>query len=317
MWKYVLFFGAASLWAQASKEANRTVYTYEPNGRRASAYDQANVSGAGGGSQSQTVTDVNGRRVQLEAVEEKVLSEGPEGRVVERLVKKFDSHGNLTGQEKVRLEETKSADGSSSTVRATVYDKDVNGRFELRERTTTATNKDGSVIRAETLVERPNINGNLGQQERKVAVTTGDDTKSLKDVTVYRKDQGGSMAPAVRELTETTKEAGREVANTSEYNTASTGKMELIGQKVAQTVKNADGTESQVVDVFGTNNPGQLSSGYDRQLKLRERQLIERTPGPDKGLVETFSIQRPALDSGRLGAPQKISETVCQGNCRP
>ncbi len=317
MWKYVLFFASASVWAQESKEASRTVYTYEPNGRRAAAYDQASVSGAGGGSQSQTVTDVNGRRVQLESVEEKVLSEGPGGRTVERIVKKFDSHGNLTGQEKVRLEETKAADGSSSTVRATVYDKDINGRFELRERTTTATSKDGSVVRAETLVERPNVNGNLDTQERKVAVTTGDEAKSLKEVTVYRKDQGGSMAPAVREVTETTKDAGREVANTSEYNTASTGKMELIGQKVAQTVKNADGSERQVVDVFGTHNPGQLSSGYDRQLKLRERQLIERTPGPDKGLVETFSIQRPALDSGRLGAPQKISETVCQGNCRP
>ncbi len=250
MWKYVLFFASASVWAQESKEANRTVYTYEPNGRRAAAYDQASVSGAGGGSQSQTVTDVNGRRVQLESVEEKVLSEGPDRRTVERIVKTFDSHGNLTGQEKVRLEETKAADGSSSTVRATVYDKDINGRFELRERTTTATSKDGSVVRAETLVERPNVNGSLDTQERKVAVTTGDEAKSLKEVTVYRKDQGGSLVPAARELTETTKEAGREVANTSEYNTASTGKMELIGQKVAQTVKNADGTESQVVDLF-------------------------------------------------------------------
>jgi len=166
------------------------------------------------------------------------------------------------------------------------------------------------------VIERPNVNGNLDPQERKLSVTTGDDAKALKDVTVYRKDQSGALAPAVREVTEITKDGGREVANTSEYNTASTGRMELIGQKLSQTVKNADGSESVVVDVFGTQ-PGPGVVCYNREPKLRERQLIERTPGADKGMVETFSVQRPALDSGRLGTPQKVSETVCQGNCRP
>jgi hypothetical protein len=51
------------------------------------------VTGPGGSSQSQTVTDLNGRWVPLESAEETVLSDGPEGRVVERLVKKFDSQG--------------------------------------------------------------------------------------------------------------------------------------------------------------------------------------------------------------------------------
>jgi len=71
------------------------------------------VTGPGGSSQSQTVTDLNGRWVPLESAEERVLSDGPEGRVVERLVKKFDSQGRLTGQEKVRVEATSSGDGSS------------------------------------------------------------------------------------------------------------------------------------------------------------------------------------------------------------
>ncbi len=313
----ILFAAAAvSRGADDAKESSRTVYTYDSSGRRQAAYDQANASSAGGSSQSQTVVDLHGRRVQLESAEETVLSDGPEGKVVERVVKKFDAQGRLTGQERVRIEETKSGDGGL-TVRATVYDRDLNGQFTLRERSTTTTNKDAAATRAETAIERPNVNGNLDTQERKVSVTTGDDAKSLKDVTVYRKDQHGSLAPAVREVTETTKDGDRETANTSEYNTANSGRMELSGQKLSQTVKGADGSETQVVDVYGSNNPGQLSSGYNREPKLRERQVIERTPGPDKGLVETFSVQRPTLDSGRLGPPQKISETVCQGACRP
>lgn len=302
----------------AQESAQSTTYTYDGTGRRSVASDRTIVSGPEGSARTETVTDLNGRRVPLETAEETVLSDGPEGRVVERLVKKYDSQGRITGQEKVRIEESKSEDGSTSTVRSTVYDRDLNGRFEVRERSTTTTNKDGSNVNAETLVERQNANGRFEVEERKVVVKTGDEQTSREDQTVYRKDQHGAMSAAVRSLTETKKEGERTVANTSEYNSASTGRMELVGQRLSQTVKNEDGSETVVEDVFGTNNPGQVSSGYNREPKLRERRLIERTPGPGKGVVETLSVQRPALDAGgRLGPPQKVSETVCTGNCRP
>lgn len=302
---------------QEPQAAQSTTYTYDGTGRRSAAATQTAVTGPGGSAHTETVVDLNGRRVPVESAEETVLSEGPEGRVVERIVKKFDSQGRLTGQEKVRIEETKNADGSSSTVRATVYDRDLNGRFELRERTTTTTNKDGATVNAETLIERPNTNGRLDLEERKIVVKTGDEAASRQDMTVFRKDQQGAFAAAVREITETRKEGERTVANTSQYNSASTGKMELIGQKLSQSVRNADGSESVVEDVFGTHNPGQVSSGYNKEPKLRERRLIERVPAAGKGQVETFSVQRPAIDGGRLGDPQKVSETVCTGNCRP
>jgi hypothetical protein len=300
--------------AQENKEARRSAYTYDPDGRRQLAYDSENASGPRGSTQTQMVVDANGREVPLETTEETVISDGPDGRVIERIVKRFDSQGRPASQEKVRIEETRTATGS--TVRATVFDRDLNGQFALRERSTTATSKDGLVTRAETMVERPSVNGSLDLQERQVAVTTGDDKKSLRDVTVFRKDQQGSLAPAVREMTEITREGATEVANTSEYNTASTGKMELAGQKLSRTVKNADGSESQVIDVFGANNPGQARSGFSGQPRLRERQLIDRTPGPNKSVVETLSIQRPDLDSDKLSAPRKVSETVCQGSCQ-
>lgn len=301
--------------AQEPKRAEQTTYTYDPSGRRVAASYSTSVGEEGSGrAQVQTVADLNGRRVPLEASEETVLSDGPDGRVVERVVKKFDSQGRITGQEKVRIEESKASDGTL-TVRATVYDRDLNGSFALRERTTTVTAKDTTATRAETLVERPSVNGRLEQQERRVAVTTGDDKNTLHDATVYRKDQQGQFAPAAREVTQTSREEGKVVANTSEYNTASTGQMALVGQRLSQTVKDAEGRETQVVDVYGQNNPGLVSSGYNKELKLRERQLIERVASGDQ-TVETFSVQRPALDSARLGPPQRISETVCTGNCK-
>ncbi len=301
--------------AQEPKRAEQTTYTYDPSGRRIAAAQSTSVGEEGAGrAQVQTVADLNGRRVPLESSEETVLSNGPDGRVVERLVKKFDSQGRLTGQEKVRIEESKAGDGAT-TVRATVYDRDLNGSFALRERTTTVTAKDSTATRAETLVERPSVNGRLEHQERRVAVITGDDKNQVHDATVYRKDQHGQYAPAVREVTETKREDGKVVANTSEYNSASTGQMALVGQRLSQTVKDAGGRETQVVDVYGQNNPGLASSGYSKDLKLRERQLIERVAAGEQ-TVETFSVQRPALDSVRLGPAQRISETVCTGNCK-
>lgn len=306
-----------NLWSQEPASSESTTYVYDGTGRRSLGASHATVTGPGGSARTETVLDHNGRRVPLESAEETVLSDSAEGRIVERVVRKYDPLGRLTGQEKVRIEESKNADGSVSQVRATVYDRDLNGLFELRERTTTTTNKDGVTTHAETTVERPNANGRLDLQERKVVRKTGDDNLSTQDVTVFRKDQHGAFAEAVREITETRKDGGRTVANTSEYNSASTGKMELVGQKLSQSVKNADGTESVVEDVFGTHNPGQVSSAYNKEPKLRERRLIERTPTEGKGHVETLSVQRPALDGGRLGDPQKVSETVCTGNCRP
>jgi len=214
----------------------------------------------------------------------------------------------------VRIEESKAGDGTT-TVRATVYDRDLNGSFALRERTTTVTAKDPAAIRAETLVERPSVNGRLEQQERRMAVTTGDEKSNPHDATVYRKDQQGQFAPAAREVTQTTREDGKVVANTSEYNTASTGQMALVGQRLSQTVKDAAGRETQLVDVYGQSNPRVVSSGYNKELKLRERQLIERVAAGSQ-TVETFSVQRPALDSSRLGPAQRISETVCTSDCK-
>jgi hypothetical protein len=113
--------------------------------------------------------------VPLESAEETVLSDGPEGRVVERLVKKFDSQGRLTGQEKVRVEATSSGDGSSPSG-PRFYDRDLNGLCARETARRPSPARTSAATRAETVIERPNVNGNLDPQERKLSVTTaGDD----------------------------------------------------------------------------------------------------------------------------------------------
>ena len=92
--------------------------------------------------------------------------------------------------------------------------------------------------------------------------------------------------------------------------------MQLSRQTVSRLKKNPDGTETRVVDVFGSSAPGRAVSGEGMQL--RERQIIDRQPTSDGGFVESFSIQRPGLTSSReLGPAKKISETVCSGKCAP
>ena len=252
----------------------------------------------------------------LEAVEEKVISEGPEGKVIERLVRRYDPNGRPGQSEKVRIEERKDASGAT-TVLTSVYDADLNGRYALRERATARTAKSGEVVQSETVVERPNLNGSLNLVEKRQAVQTGNEKNLLTDVTVYRRDTNGGLAQAERLTTQTVVENGQTTQTSATYNSNSTGKLELAGQRVSQAQKNADGSEVEVVSIYGGNPPARATSGYSNTPALREQQIIERKPGPGQSLVETFSVRRPNLESGTLGPAQKISETVCTGKCQP
>lgn len=306
---------AASCVLAQDTTSQRVTYTYDLNGRREPVARQSASGSSTGSSSAQAVQSVNGREAPLEKVEERVISSGPDGKVVERIVRKFDATGLAAGSEKLLIEERKTSDGGTTTL-TTTYDSNINGGYAMRERTTTQAAKTGDVLRAETFTERPSVNGGLEAWERKVAVTTGTDKDSQRDVTVYRKSATGGFVEAVREITETKVQDGQTTTTVAEYNAASTGKMELAGQKVSRLQKNPDGSELEVVDVYGATSPGRASPGA-ASPKLREQQVIERKPGTGNTLTETFSVRRTEVDSDRLGSLQKISETVCTGNCKP
>lgn len=313
---FLLTTAVASLAFAQSSSRQYVTRTYDSDGRAQVSGSSAATSAAGGSSHSETARSINGRSVPLEQVEEKVLSDGPSGRVVERVIRRFDSNGRAVSSEKVRTEERRDAAGGSTKV-TTVYDSDINGRFAVRERATEQTTRSGETMRTEATVERPNINGSLGTFEKRQSVQTGPESNRLTSVEIYRDNGNGGLAHAARQTIQSVK-AGDEVTETTAvYNTAITGQMELAGQTVSRTQKNADGSEVQVVDVYGGNYEGRAASGYEAGLKLREQQLIERRPGQGGALVETFSVRRSNLESGTLGPARKVSETVCTGKCVP
>jgi hypothetical protein len=261
--------------------------------------------------------DAEGRRTPMPApsqkVEERVISQGPDGKVVERIIRKFDERGQPTGAEKELMEEKRTSDGGKS-VRTTVWDNDLNGGFTLRERATTQKRGEQS----DTVVERPNPSGALEVAEKRTAVRTGDEKRYQLDTTVYRKGTNRGFEEAEREITQFQTEAGETRTTTTQYNAASTGKMEFAAQRVSRLTTEDAGSELEVVDLYGPSPSGRVTDGFTGAApKLREQQVIERKIGADKSVVETLSVRRPEIDSDKLSPPQKVSQTVCQGSCRP
>ncbi len=273
------------------------------------------TSAPGSSTRLERTQSLNGRMAPLESFEEKVVSEGPGGRVIERLVRRFDPTGRPGGSEKVRIEESKNPDGSTNR-RTTTWQGDLNGRFQLTERSTTVATKSGDAQRSETAVERATLNGSIELTERRVAVESETKDRYTAEVTAYRKSQSGSFAEAARETTERRTAEGRTTETQTQYNATNTGRLEFVGQRVSRLDRRPDGSETEIVDVYGAAAPGRTVAGSPVSPALREQQVIERIPGEAGSMTETFGVRRPALaDSGQLGPLQKISETRCTGNC--
>jgi len=308
---FVLLVGLAS--AQESRTLD--VYKYDANGRRVPVNGFSTTAAAGGSTKAETTRNVNGRVVPIEATEEKVLSETPSGRTIERVVKINDESGRPVRTERVVIEEQKRPDGGLNVTTST-YRSDVNGRMDLAERAVMTSSKSGETTTAETVTQRKTINGSFDTTERRSTVVKSTEKVTEADSVVYRPDLNGSMRPQEREIvkTETTPTGSRTEATL--YNTKSSRQagdgLEFATQSVSETVVAPNGAQSTVTDVYAQSAPGRASAGTKPQLK--ERLVVERKP-LNGGYVEAFSVQRPEVADGRLGKPQPVSETVCTGSC--
>jgi len=310
----IIVFVAGSLWAQ--QRSDSTTYSYDVHGRRTSGLSTATITGKGQTSQTVRTTSVNGRDVPLEKVDEKVLEDGPRGRVIERTIQRYDQNGAPTPPERIRIEERPGAGGRSTTT-TTYFESDINGRFQVRQRertqaTTTDTRKD-----ATTVVERPNLNGGMSVAERRVITETSRDSGSTRDVTVYRRDMSGSFVPSNREVSETVETEGGSTTTTNRYNTAnSDATMALADQTVTDVETRADGSRTTVVSIYGAAQPGRPGRGGSQDVFLREKLTTESRVERDGSVVETTGVQRVSLsDPNRLEPYQPVSETVCRGAC--
>jgi hypothetical protein len=251
--------------------------------------------------------------VPLESTEERVISEDANGRVIERVLRRFDANGNPTPPEKHKVQERKNADGSVSSV-TTIYRGDINGGYQLGERITSESRKSGSTTNSNVTVERPTLNGSLEVIEKQVRIVNEEKESSKSEVTSFRKTQDGRFTEALRVVTEASERDGQRQENVAQFEPGDTGRLCLASQTVTRARKNADGTESREVDIF-RNVPGRAEPSATPRLE--ERQIIEQRKVGDQ-LIESTSVQRPTInDANRLGPPSRIGERVCSGpNCR-
>jgi hypothetical protein len=286
----------------------QTSYSYDMNGRRV---ESGRLDGRT--YTLETVPSLNGRRVPLERVEERVVEQDSSRSVVERTVRRFDQNGNPAQTEKVRIEERKNADGTASTETLT-WRADINGRLELAERARAEARPTAAGLRTELTVERPTLNGAFEPLEKRSTIERKTDGRVQQETVTWRPDSNRRFGEVLRQVTERTERDGRTTENTAQYEVGPTGSMEIALQTVSRSVKNPDGSERIEVDLYRNVVPGRPRADEPR---LIEQQLVERRPGAAGTTVESVSVRRPAPDGSRpAGAYQKIAERVCAGECK-
>jgi hypothetical protein len=266
-----------------------------------------------------TVTrqSINGRMVPVEKVEVNILKDDASGRIVERIVRRFDPNGNPAPPEKETIEEQKSPNGSS-TIQTSTYRGDINGNLQLAQKLITEVHKSEGQETAETVIQKPTINGSLDTVEKQSQVKVLDSSGGYRqDATTYRANPNGGFYEAVRTTTEHAVQGSEVTDHTAEYEVDSGGQLQLHSQTVSKAVTAPDGSKEVVVDIFGNNVPGVVNSGSSA-LKLQEQQVSHEKPGPNDTVTQTLSVRRPSMsDPNTLGPAQQLSQTVCQGACKP
>jgi len=306
---YLLTFGAALTWAQSST----TTYLTDLNGVRVPG---TSYTTGKDGQKTETWQSVNGKKVPLEQVEQKVVREDSSGRVVEKTIRTFDPTGQYSTTERVVIEETK-LPGGGSTVRSTTYRNDLNGASTVAERQTVETKVQGSTTTAQTVIDRPTINGTFATAEKRTAVTEGNEAKHTTTESVYRADINGGYREAVRSVKSVVQNGDQTTENTSDYEPGVTGQLQLHAQSATVTKKLADGSQVSEVNLFSAAVAGRLYDGT-APMQIKEQQVIERHTLPDGSVSETLSVRRPTVsDPNKLGDLLKLSETVCTGKCTP
>jgi hypothetical protein len=285
----------SSAWCQQSVTSTRT---YDLNGRPVTGVGSVQSNG----SRSQITRDVNGRTVPVETTEERVLSDSGSSKVIERIIKRYDANGNPGPPERVRIEETKEPDGSVRTATA-ISRGDVNGAFQMAERSIKVTKTLGNRIESTTLIERPTLNGSMATVERNEQAIVSSGPKTTENVTIFRRDANGRMDEFARKTREAVTAGGQVTENTAEYESASIGQMKLMRQSTAKV----DPTGTREVYIYLPNPEGKLTLSQQQVIEKKETQA---------GVTET-TVVRFALpsDPGKLGPSRKVEESVCTGSC--
>lgn len=235
-----------------------------------------------------------------EKLETKVLSDGPDGKVVEQLVLRRDANGNALPAEKRVVVEKKSA-GGGSVVQTTVYRADLNGTLSPAELSIVENDIGPQGKQSTTTVQVPNLNGSFQTVEKVAAVTAQVEGKEVTTTSIYRSGINGSFGEAQRLVSEKVPQSSGFKESVTEYQTGETGKLVVKGQKVTVAVQNPDGSTTSQIAIYGLGGDGKTID--EQKLKLREEQLVIRKPGPDNTVKESLSVRRPDVNR-----PEKVSD---------
>lgn len=292
----------------ALAQSNATLLTPDLNGRLVEAAGYV----AKDGDRTELARSINGRAVPLQKSETHVLSEGPNGRTTETVVRKYDANGQLASTERTVTEEQKRPKGS--VVQATVYRSDANGRMQEGERRSIETQTEGVTTTSNVTIARAGLSGSFQVAEKRNVVTVAD-TKTVKETeVVQRPSQSGQFVETTREVREQVTAGNKVTATTASYEPDYTGKMNLIRHQVATTTKASDGSAVTERNIYAPSPYG-IAREEHAAPKLQEQEVIVRRES--NGVVkETTTVSRPTLsDPNRLGESRSISDLVCTGKC--
>ncbi len=302
----LLVMGCACAWAQAT-------YNYDGEGRRTEGTQVVAGKVDSGSYHTESARSLNGRVTPLERTEEHVVRQDGPTRIVERIIRRYDPNGNPGRTEKVRIEERKNPDGSTTTDTLT-WRADINGRLQVAERAHAEARPAGGAIRSDTVIERPTLNGAFETVERLSATQRKTANGETRETVTLRRDANGRFGETQRQVVERSESNGRTSENIAQYEVGPSGRMEFTAQTVSRTIKNADGSERSEIDLYRDVVPGRPIAG---QPRLIEQQLVERRPGAGGVVVENVSVRRPAPDGAMpSGAYQRIAQRVCTGECK-
>ena len=302
------FFSAAALLAQQSVQQS-SVWTTDASGNRVEGPRYTAVESPRGSQRVETAQSINGRMVPIQGTEERVLRDDSQGKVVERVIRKYDANGNPGLPIKVRIEEKKNADGST-TVQSSAYESDINGNLQLFERSTSQIRKNGAT-ETSTTVERPTLNGTLQAVERDTKLERPTGSGSKVESMVYRRDISGNFTPFAQEIKQTNKSGAEETTDAARYETGPDGKLVLASRSIDHVKTNPDGSQVSDTDVYSLFSAGRTVDLSANQPRLQEQIHKERTPGPGGKVVETTSVRaRLPNDQSNFGAFQKVSQTT-------
>lgn len=307
---FYLILCAGPFAASVAAQSTSFLLTPDLNGRNV----ESAAFVAKDGDRTELTQSINGRQVPLEKTDTHVLSEGPNGKTTEIIVRRYDGAGLLASTERTVTEEEKTSNGS--VIHATIYRSDLNGTFQEAERRTIESQTQGNTTTSDVAISRAGLNGSFVLAEKRNIVTvTNKDAGSVQATEVIeRPTTNGDFAEAAREVREQTKAGDKVTSNTVNYELDYTGKMNLILQQVETTSKSPDGSVVTERNTFAPSMYGVARSG-DGGPKLREQEVIVRRE--NNGVVtEKTTVSRPTLqDQNRLGPSSPASELVCTGKC--